>query len=253
LIENEFLSNPGILGYVSASLSNNYTATGLQNCFLERSSLTDIAPLKLLELRKQLFSAIKTSNKYENGILETANLYAYKNLIENYVFEYQTWLSDMYEKINSSDQKEEKSDELKMLFSEVQYLDMVKLKTKLPNGQPVSAILMSPLHPLRLAWFLNLMELFEDWHSKTLNYNGHIKDWSSLESIFLGKLTPQNNPYVIVDPNNFNNFEYLGDLSFGWGIYLNSELRDKKDTLVPMNHQVKYYFRSLLIFHILIW
>ena len=246
LIENEFLSNPGILGYVSASLSNNYTATGLQNCFLERSSLTDIAPLKLLELRKQLFSAIKTSNKYENGILETANLYAYKNLIENYVFEYQTWLSDMYEKINSSDQKEEKSDELKMLFSEVQYLDMVKLKTKLPNGQPVSAILMSPLHPLRLAWFLNLMELFEDWHSKTLNYNGHIKDWSSLESIFLGKLTPQNNPYVIVDPNNFNNFEYLGDLSFGWGIYLNSELRDKKDTLVPMNHQVKYYFRSLL-------
>ena len=246
LIENEFLSNPGILGYVSASLSNNYTATGLQNCFLERSSLTDIAPLKLLELRKQLFSAIKTSNKYENGILETANLYAYKNLIENYVFEYQTWLSDMYEKINSSDQKEEKSDELKMLFSEVQYLDMVKLKTKLPNGQPVSAILMSPLHPLRLAWFLNLMELFEDWHSKTLNYNGHIKDWSSLESIFLGKLTPQNNPYVIVDPNNFNNFEYLGDLSFGWGIYLSSELRDKKDTLVPMNHQVKYYFRSLL-------
>lgn len=32
---------------------------------------------------------------------------------------------------------------------------------------------------------LKLMELFEDWHSKTLNYNGHIKDWKCLESIFL--------------------------------------------------------------------
>lgn len=246
LIENQFLSNPEVLGYVSTSLSNNSTATGLQNCFLEKSSLTDIAPLKLLELRAQLFSAIQSSNDAENGIIETANLYEYRELIENYIFEYQDWLNDLYEQIDDSTKGNENEEEMRMLFSEVQYLDMVKVKSSLPNGQPVSAILMSPLHPLRLAWFLNLMDLFEDWHEKTLNYNGHIKDWGNLEDLFLGKLTPQNNPYVIVDPNNFSNFDYLGDLSFGWGIYLNSELTDKKDTLVPMNHQVKYYFRSLL-------
>ena len=246
LIENQFLSNPEVLGYVSTSLSNNSTATGLQNCFLEKSSLTDIAPLKLLELRAQLFSAIQSSNSAGNGIIETANLYEYRELIENYIFEYQDWLNDLYEQIDDSTKGTENEEEMRMLFSEVQYLDMVKVKSSLPNGQPVSAILMSPLHPLRLAWFLNLMDLFEDWHEKTLNYNGHIKDWGTLEDLFLGKLTPQNNPYVIVDPNNFSNFDYLGDLSFGWGIYLNSELADKKDTLVPMNHQVKYYFRSLL-------
>ena len=246
LIENQFLSNPEVLGYVSTSLSNNSTATGLQNCFLEKSSLTDIAPLKLIELRAQLFSAIQSSNDAENGIIETANLYEYRELIENYIFEYQDWLKDLYEQIDDSSKGNENEEEMRMLFSEVQYLDMVKIKSSLPNGQPVSAILMSPLHPLRLAWFLNLMDLFEDWHEKTLNYNGHIKDWGNLEDLFLGKLTPQNNPYVIVDPNNFSNFDYLGDLSFGWGIYLNSELTDKKDTLVPMNHQVKYYFRSLL-------
>lgn len=246
LIENQFLSNPEVLGYVSTSLSNNSTATGLQNCFLEKSSLTDIAPLKLLELRAQLFSAIQSSNDAENGIIETANLYEYRELIENYIFEYQDWLNDLYDQINDSTKGNENEEEMRMLFSEVQYLDMVKVKSSLPNGQPVSAILMSPVHPLRLAWFLNLMDLFEDWHEKTLNYNGHIKDWGNLEDLFLGKLTPQNNPYVIVDPNNFSNFDYLGDLSFGWGIYLNSELADKKDTLVPMNHQVKYYFRSLL-------
>ena len=246
LIENEFLSTPETLGYISASISNNSTATGLQNCLLERSALTDIAPKKLLELRSQLFFAIKSSTEKENGILETANLYKYKDLIENYVFEYQNWLMDMYKQINNPTGDDEGNEELKMMFSAVQYLDMVKLKTKLPNGNAVSAVLMSPLHPLRLAWFLNLMNLFEDWHNKTLSYNGHIKDWGTLETIFLGKLTPQNNPYVIVDPNNFSNFDYLGDLSFGWGIYLNSELRDKKDTLVPMSHQIKYYFRTLL-------
>lgn len=246
LIENQFLSNPEVLGYVSTSLSNNSTATGLQNCFLEKSSLTDIAPLKLLELRSQLFSAIQSSNNAGNGIIETANLYEYRELVDNYIFEYQNWLNDLYEQIDDSSKGNENEEEMRMLFSEVQYLDMVRIKSSLPNGQPVSAILMSPLHPLRLAWFLNLMDLFEEWHGKTLNYNGHIKDWGSLEDLFLGKLTPQNNPYVIVDPNNFSNFDYLGDLSFGWGIYLNSELAEKKDSLVPMNHQLKYYFRSLL-------
>ncbi|GIM57392.1 hypothetical protein CAPN006_17850 [Capnocytophaga canimorsus] len=246
LIENEFLSNPEVLGHISVSLSNNTTATGLQNCFLEKSPLTDIAPPRLMELRQQVFIAIQNSNDKENGIIETANLYEIKDLIDDYVFEYQKWLDDLYTQLDSASGGEEKDKELRMLFSEVQYLDMVKVKSRLPNGQPVSAILMSPLHPLRLAWFVNLMELFEEWYDKTLNYNGHIKDWSNLENIFLGKLTPQNNPYVIVDPNNFSNFDYLGDLSFGWGIYLNSDLSDRKDTLVPVNHQVKYYFRSLL-------
>ena len=47
LIENEFLANPEVLGHISVSLSNNTTATGLQNCFLEKSPLTDIAPSRL--------------------------------------------------------------------------------------------------------------------------------------------------------------------------------------------------------------
>lgn len=246
LIENEFLSNPEVLGHINVSLSNNPTSAGLQNCFLEKSSLTEIAPFKLLDLRQQLFSGIKSSNDNDNGILETVNLFEFKDIIEEYIYEYESWLSDLYEKIDDSDGKDEPNGTLKMLFAEIQFLDMVKVKSKLPNGQSVTAILLSPLHPLRLAWFLNLMDLFEDWHTKTLNYNAHLKDWSSLENIFLGKLIPQNNPYVIVDPTNFSNFDYLGDLSFGWGIYLNSELSDKNDSLVPMNHQVKYYFRTLL-------
>lgn len=246
LIETEFLANAQTLGHISVSLSNNPSATGLQNCFFEKSSVTDIAPPRLLELRQQLFDSIKNSNTAGKGILETVNLYPLRELIADYISEYLAWLNDLYAQIARAEEEQEPGEEMKMLFAEVQFLDMVKVKSKLPNGRQASAILMSPLHPLRLAWFADLIELFADWHERTLNYTGHIKDWGSLAEIFLGKLTPQNNPYVVVDPNNFANFDYLGDLSFGWGIYLNSEFADKKDSLVPMNHQVKYYFRSLL-------
>lgn len=246
LIETEFLANAETLGHISVSLSNNPSATGLQNCIFEKSSVTDIAPPILLELRQQLFDLIKNSNTAGKGILETVNLYPLRELIADYISEYLAWLNDLYAQIARAEEEQEPGEEMKMLFAEVQFLDMVKVKSKLPNGRQASAILMSPLHPLRLAWFADLIELFADWHERTLNYTGHIKDWGSLAEIFLGKLTPQNNPYVVVDPNNFANFDYLGDLSFGWGIYLNSEFADKKDSLVPMNHQVKYYFRSLL-------
>ena len=117
LIENQFLSNPEVLGYVSTSLSNNSTATGLQNCFLEKSSLTDIAPLKLIELRAQLFSAIQSSNDAENGIIETANLYEYRELIENYIFEYQDWLKDLYEQIDDSSKGNENEEEITMPYN----------------------------------------------------------------------------------------------------------------------------------------
>lgn len=246
LIENEFLKNAEALGHISVTLSNNPSATGLQNCFFEKSSLTEIAPLKLLELRQQLYVAITDSNTTGNGILETVNLYPLREMISDYISEYLDWLNDLYAQISRTDDKSEADEEMKMLFAEIQFLDMVKVKSKLPNGGQASAILMSPLHPLRLAWFGDLIELFGDWYERTLNYTGHIKDWGSLAEIFLGKLTPQNSPYVVVDPNNFANFDYLGDLSFGWGIYLNSEFVNKKDALVPMNHQIKYYFRSLL-------
>ena len=69
---------------------------------------------------------------------------------------------------------------------------------------------------------------------------------ATIGELVLGELNPSNNPFVLVDPNQFINYEYLGELSFGWGIYINASTPNSNDSLVPISHQLKYYFRHLL-------
>lgn len=244
LIENEMLNHSSDFGFINATISSNNSSLGLQQCEFNTSSLTDIAPKKLIEARQTIFTKIKNSNETENGIVETTNLFSLKEDIRNYLERYSTWLNDLNKKIEKSEIPEQ--DNIKLLYTEVQFLDTVKLKTKLPNGASISAILLSPLHPLRLNWFLNLIDQFEEWFNKTVEYNEHVKEWTQLENLFLGQLIPNDNPFVIVDPNQFVNYEYLGELSFGWGIYINTTTSNQNDSLVPVSHQLKYYFRNLL-------
>jgi len=93
---------------------------------------------------------------------------------------------------------------------------------------------------------MNLIDQFDEWFAKSLLYNDHLREWQQLENLFLGELNPSNNPFVLVDPNQFINYEYLGELSFGWGIYINASTPNSNDSLVPISHQLKYYFRHLL-------
>ncbi|WP_313381909.1 methylation-associated defense system ATP-binding protein MAD8 [Proteiniphilum saccharofermentans] len=246
LIENEILNNSNHFGFVNVTISNNNTSLGLQNSEYTVSSLTDIAPKRLLESRKVVFEKIKHSNDSENGVLETANLYNLKEEIKTYLEHYNNWLVSLNKKIEKTEVSEREKENIKLLYTEVQFLDTVKVKTKLPTGGSVSAVLLSPLHPIRLTWFMNLIDQFEEWFTKSLLYNDHLREWQQLESLFLGELNPSNSPFVLVDPNQFINYEYLGELSFGWGIYINSFTPNPNDSLVPISHQLKYYFRHLL-------
>lgn len=246
LIENEILNNSNHFGFVNVTISNNNTSLGLQNSEYTVSSLTDIAPKKLLESRKIVFEKIKHSNDSENGVLETANLYNLKEEIKTYLEHYNNWLVSLNKKIEKTEISEREKENIKLLYTEVQFLDTVKVKTKLPTGGSVSAVLLSPLHPIRLTWFMNLIDQFEEWFTKSLLYNDHLREWQQLENLFLGELNPSNSPFVLVDPNQFINYEYLGELSFGWGIYINSSTPNPNDSLVPISHQLKYYFRHLL-------
>jgi DNA phosphorothioation-dependent restriction protein DptH len=245
-IENEILNNSNHFGFVNALISDNNVTLGLQNIEYIISSLTDIAPKKLLESRKTVFEKIKNSNNSKNGVLETTNLYEIKEDIKTYLEHYNNWLVNLNKKIEKSDVSEEEKENIKLLYTEVQFLDVVKIKTKLPTGGSVSALLLSPLHPLRLVWFVSLIDQFEEWFDKSLQYNSHIREWQQLENLFLTGLNPSSSPLVLVDPNQFINYEYLGELSFGWGIYINSSSPNPNDSLVPISHQLKYYFRHLL-------
>lgn len=246
LIENEILNNSNHFGFVNVVISDNNTTLGLQNIDYTISSLTDIAPKKLLESRKVVFDKIKNSNNSENGVFETTNLFDIKDDIKSYLEHYNSWLINLNKKIEKSEVSDGEKENIKLLYAEVQFLDTVKVRTKLPTGGSVSAVLLSPLHPLRLTWFINLIEQFEEWFNKTEQYNDHIREWQQLENLFLGELNANNNPLVLVDPNQFINYEYLGELSFGWGIYINTSTSSPNDSLVPISHQLKYYFRHLL-------
>lgn len=245
-IEEEFLQNSSSIGYVNAKVSNNQTSIGFESIEFLPSNLNEIAPKKLLIAREKLFKKILATNNNQNGIFETANIADFKEEIKEYLDRYNNWINELNKKISKTDFDESDKEKLKLVYSEIQFLDLVKVKTKLPNNESVSAVLISPLHPLRLAWFYNLIEVFENWQDKTIKYIDHAKDWNRLQEIFLGKIHPSNNPYVFVDPSNFINYEYSGEITFGWGIYFNVENLKGKDNLVPVTHQLKHYYKSIL-------
>jgi DNA phosphorothioation-dependent restriction protein DptH len=245
LLENEFLKHSNQLGYINCSLSNNNAFVGLQRLNFENSSLTDIAPKKLIQLRHNLFEAIKNSNENTNGIIETCNLYLFKSAIKSYLNAYDEWLLQLKNSLFNESLNEDEKETVKHFLSEIQILDLVKVKTKLPDGNSVSCLLMSPLHPLRLTWFLQLIELFDNWCQKTIDYQVHLEEWSHLEELFLGSLSPEINPLVYVEPNSFKNFDYTGELSFGWAIYLDNSIVSTNESLVPATQQIKHYFRTL--------
>ena len=246
IVENEFLANSNQIGYINATLSNNHTALGFENIEFIASNLNDIIPKKVITAREKLYKKIIDSNENNNGIFETSNMVEFKDDIKEYLERYNSWISDLNKKISKTKIEESDKEQLKLVYAEIQFLDLVKIKTKLPNNESVYAVLISPLHPLRLAWFYNLIEVFENWHAKSIRYNDHVKDWTKLQDLFLGKIHPNNNPFVIVEPFKFDNYEYAGELTYGWGIYFNAENLKGNDNLVPVTHQLKHYYKSLL-------
>lgn len=245
LLENEFLKHSNQLGHINCSISNNIAFVGLQGIDFEISELTDIAPKLLIQLRHQLFEAIKNSNETANGIIETSNLYSLKEVIKSYLKIYDEWLTQLKNNLFDDELNEDEKETIKHFLSEIQILDLVKVKTKLPDGNTVSCLLMSPIHPLRLSWFLQLIELFDEWYKKTTDYQVHLEEWGQLEELFLGNLSPEVNPLVYVEPNSFKNYDYAGELSFGWAIYLDNSNVGTNESLVPVTQQLKHYFRTL--------
>lgn len=246
LIEEEILKNANSLGFINVKVSNNPTSLGFESIEFVTSNLTELAPKKLLAARELLFKNIVNSNNDENGIFETTNLAELKSEIKDYLDRYNSWIIDLNKKINKTTFEDSDQEKLKLVYSEIQFLDLIKIKTKLPNNEVVKAVLISPLHPLRLSWFYNLIETFENWHTRSTVYKDHLKDWSRLQEIFLGKIKPNNNPFVFVDPSSFANYEYSGEITFGWGIYFNVDNLRGNDSLVPVTHQLKHYYVKIL-------
>ncbi|WP_109098586.1 ATP-binding protein [Aquimarina sp. AU58] len=245
-IENKYLQNADSIGYVKSRLKSNKLAIGFEALEFVKSEINEIAPKSLLKLRREVFESIANSNEDGNGIFESTNIFTLKDDIKKYIESYSKWTFKLKKQLESDGIELEEKTKLKAFLLELQMIDVSTVKSKLPDGNKVEALLVSPLHPLRLTWIVQLIEVFESWEKQTKEFSGHQDSWSqNLEDLFTGNLSPENNQLVLIDPSTKKAYNYSGELSFGWGLYLNTISQESKNGMTSISRQLQHYLRLL--------
>ncbi|MDP1843284.1 MAG: hypothetical protein Q8K64_07665 [Sediminibacterium sp.] len=249
-IERLFIKYSDQLGRVIAVASNNPSQVSLSSLKFESFDLLNqLAPLALLNARKELFEAINNSAPGKSGVLFTTSINEFYVLALTYLDEVFNWTNLLREKFKKlSPENIQEAKELHILLLQLQSLDITSLQTRLDDNRPLSVKLLSPLHPLRLAWFLNHIDLYSDWEGKTVDNPKFRKEWfNNLNNFFLQDLTPENNPLILLDDESKHPYQYAGELSYGWGVYLSSAEDDKEShALTSINRQIKTFLSKIL-------
>ena len=248
-LEQMLLKQPKQLGGIRAFLSNDSTQNRFSSLQFNDTILSEMAPISLIEARSSLYESIRKSAPDESGVLETAEYTTFRNAVKSYLSELTAWTNYLRDKFNTTD-PENTTDkaELHKLFVELQHMDVIHVSLSLPNQQKINVKLLSPMHPLRLQWLSNLCQLFDEWEDKTIATESYRKQWyKQLDQLFLGGLTTEGNPLIVVDPETKTNFQYAGEITYGWGVYLSPQLEDQQtDTLTSTSRQIKVYLSELL-------
>ena len=240
-LETTFLKQDSRFGHVEALLSGNPTDTKLLDptdtakqspLFVEASGLN--IPEELSSLRQELFTNIRESADNDAGLVCTTDFIANMGLIKNYLSQYDLWLRDLCEK--------ELDEEL---IVTLQNLDTVLLTVEMPDGTNVRIKLITPLHPLRLAWMVNLYELYQDWEEKTLAHPKYRKAWyRKLDKLFLGLLPMEVAPLILSENSLKEAYQYIGEITFGWGAYAQPTFG--QESFASGYRQLKSYTAMLL-------
>lgn len=233
-LERAFYKHATQLGYVDAEVSGNPTDSILKDwSFKAIPADIQINP-ELITKRNELFNLIQGSTVSESGVVNTFPVYKYAEEIKSYVLAYSEWLHSVI------DQKP--SDEA---IVAIQNIDTVLLRVEMPDGSVNKVKLISPIHPLRLTWLANIFDLFRDWEEKTLANPEFKKSWyHNLDYLFMGNLPMEVSPLILVE-NALKEFQYVGELTFGWGFYAQPTL-DPNDVFASESRQLKSYVSSLL-------
>ena len=233
-LERAFYKHATQLGHVDAEVSGNPTDSILKDwSFKTIPADIQINP-DLITKRNELFNLIQGSTASESGVVNTFPVYKYSEYIKSYVLAYSEWLHSVIDQ-NPSDEA----------IVAIQNIDTVLLRVEMPDGSINKVKLISPIHPLRLAWLANIYDLFRDWEEKTLANPEYKKTWyHNLDYLFMGNLPMEVSPLVLVE-NALKEFQYVGELTFGWGFYAQPTL-DSSDVFASESRQLKSYVSSLL-------
>jgi DNA phosphorothioation-dependent restriction protein DptH len=241
-LEKTFLNNEETFGHVEAYLSGNPTDTTLldptdtarrEPKFIPADNLN--VPDELSALRSELFNLIKGSVDNDCGLTCTLDFTQNMGAIKNYLSEYEQWLRNIQDANLSEEQ-----------IICIQNLDTVGLTVEMPDGTKTDIKLISPLHPLRLAWMVNLYELYEDWEGKTLENPKYRKAWyRKLDKLFQGTIPMDIAPLVLSDSSMQEAYQYIGELTFGWGTYAQPTF-GQEEAFASGYRQLKSYTATLL-------
>lgn len=234
VLQRALLKKGDQLSYVEAEISDNYTDVQLKSAFVVPVNVN--VPQSLIDARKNLFNAIRQSAPNNTGVVETFEVFKHIDEIKTYVSEYRAWLSSVLSE-NVESNKAVK----------LQSIDTVSLEVEMPDGRTAHTNIITPLHPLRLAWLVNIYEQYEEWESQTHNDSRYRKPdvwYKKLDKLFYGELNPEIAPLVLLDEKRTGYMQYVGELCFGWGLYANP-LQDKDDTFSTGFRQLKAYLSQL--------
>ena len=235
-LEEVILRNSQQLGFVEAVISDNYTKETLKSNILKKVDDVHI-PESLLEKRKILFDAILASAPEKSGVIETFEVFNHITEIKEYLAEYHAWLKELSE-----------SDMTQAMAVRLQSIDTVSLQIEMPDDHIAHTKLVTPLHPIRLGWLVNIFEQYEDWEAKTAEDPRYRKPdvwYKKLDKLFYGELVQEVAPLVMRDAYNEDYLQYVGELCFGWGFYANPQ-QTGDDTFSTGFRQLKAYVSQLL-------
>lgn len=235
-LEEVILKNSDKIGYVDAIISDNYTDENLKSLILKEIEGIQI-PESLLEKRKILFDSILASAPEKTGVIETYEVFNHISEIKEYINEYHLWLRSL-ENIAVS----------QSMAVLIQSIDTVSLTIEMPDEHIAHTKLLTPLHPIRLGWLVNIYEQYEDWEAKTAEDPRYRKPdvwYKKLDNLFYGELLQDVAPLVMRDAYIEDYLQYVGELCFGWGFYANPQ-QVNDDTFSTGFRQLKAYASQLL-------
>ena len=235
-LEEAILKNSQQLGFVEAVISDNYTKESLKSIVLKKIEDVHI-PECLLKKRKTLFDAILASAPDKSGVIETFEVFNHITEIKEYLAEYHAWLKSLSE-----------NELTQAMAVRLQSIDTVSLQIEMPDDHIAHTKLMTPLHPIRLGWLVNIFEQYEDWEAKTAENPRYRKPdvwYKKLDKLFYGELVQEVAPLVMRDAYNEDYLQYVGELCFGWGFYANPQ-QTGDDTFSTGFRQLKAYVSQLL-------
>lgn len=234
-LEQSFLKHSEQLGHICAEASANQTDSKLQSVFFKELKLDIPVSDALKESRRELFELICSSAVDRSGVIATFDVAEYLGAIKRYLTDYSEWIRSFSDTTISEE-----------VALEIQNIDTVMLLAETPDGGYCRVKLISPLHPLRLAWLVNIYELFNDWEEKTLENAAYKKTWyKKLDKLFRGGLPMDIAPFILAEGSIKEPFQYVGELTFGWGFYA-QPTHKSEDLFASEYRQLLSYVAMLL-------